>query len=223
MTNLPDVLHTKEFINAHAIAASISPFNVESIAFQAGRIMLDRINQLNNKHKSFAFETTLSIPTYLNLIKTTKAKWYAVTILLLGLKNPELPQLQVATRVQHGGYSIPIDVIERRYVRGINNLFNHFIHLCNVWTIFDNSNTYPELIAKGLSSHEIEIVNESSFQQSKVMLSNKKVELLIAKIDAGVKLSVQKALAKIKASENPLVPILRDGKMKWINLKETNE
>lgn len=55
------------------------------------------------------------------------------------------------------------------------------------------------------------------------MLSNKEVELLIAKIDAGVKLSVQKALAKIKASENPLVPVLRKGKMEWINLKETNE
>ncbi|MES2559854.1 MAG: hypothetical protein V4590_08955 [Bacteroidota bacterium] len=55
------------------------------------------------------------------------------------------------------------------------------------------------------------------------MLSNKEVELLIAKIDAGVKLGVQKALAKIKASENPLVPVLRNGKVEWVNLKETNQ
>lgn len=167
MTILPDVLHSKEFINANAIAAGISPFNVESVAFQAGRIMLDRMNQLINEHKSFAFETTLSTRTYLNLIKTAKAKGFKVTLLNFWLKNPELAQLRVATRVQHGGHNIPTEVIERRYVRGINNLFNHFIHLCNVWTIFDNSNIYPELIAKGLSSHEIEIVNESSFQQLK--------------------------------------------------------
>ncbi|MES2779443.1 MAG: hypothetical protein V4651_06045 [Bacteroidota bacterium] len=55
------------------------------------------------------------------------------------------------------------------------------------------------------------------------MLSNKEVELLIAKIDAGVKLGVQKALAKIRASENPLVPVLRNGKVEWVNLKEMNQ
>lgn len=167
MTILPEVLQIKEFINADAIAAGISPFNVESVSFQAGRIMLERIDQLINERKSFAFETTLSTRTYLELIKNAKAKGYTITLLLFWLKNQELAQLRVATRVKQGGHNIPPEVIERRYTRGINNLFNHFIHLCNVWTIFDNSNTYPELIAKGLSSQEIEIVNENSFQQLK--------------------------------------------------------
>lgn len=54
------------------------------------------------------------------------------------------------------------------------------------------------------------------------MLSNKNIELLIAKIDDGVKLGVQRALAKIKASEHPTVPIQKNGKIEWINLKETN-
>ena len=54
------------------------------------------------------------------------------------------------------------------------------------------------------------------------MLSDKKIELLIAKIDAGVKLGVKRALDKIKASEHTTVPIQKNGKVEWVNLKETN-
>ncbi|MES2779444.1 MAG: zeta toxin family protein [Bacteroidota bacterium] len=167
MTILPDVLHIKEFINADAIAAGISPFNVESVAFQAGRIMLERIQQLINENQSFAFETTLATRSYIDLVKYAQLKGYHVTLLFFWLQNPELAKSRVATRVKQGGHNIPPEVINRRYIRGINNLFNDFIHLCNVWTIFDNSNTHPELIAKGLGSSEIEIINKYSFKQLK--------------------------------------------------------
>jgi len=45
-TLLPDVFKTIEFVNADEIARGLSPFNVEGVAFKAGRIMLERINQL---------------------------------------------------------------------------------------------------------------------------------------------------------------------------------
>jgi predicted ABC-type ATPase len=167
MTILPDVLHIKEFINADAIAAGISPFNVESVAFQAVRIMLERIQHLILKQQSFAFETTLATRAYIDLVKFAQTKGYTVTLLFFWLRDPELAKSRVATRVKQGGHNIPIEVINRRYAKGINNLFNHFIHLCNVWTIFDNSNTHPELIAKGLGTNEIEIINEESFKQLK--------------------------------------------------------
>lgn len=53
------------------------------------------------------------------------------------------------------------------------------------------------------------------------MLSNKEVELLIAKIDAGVKLGVKKALERIKASDFPSIPVYKNGKVEWVNLNET--
>ena len=40
---LPDVFKTIEFVNADEIARGLSPLNVESVAFQAGRIMLERL------------------------------------------------------------------------------------------------------------------------------------------------------------------------------------
>lgn len=52
------------------------------------------------------------------------------------------------------------------------------------------------------------------------MLSNKFAEELIAKVDKGIKLGVKRALDRIKASENPLVPIQKNGKVEWINLKD---
>ena len=47
-----------------------------------------------------------------------------------------------------GGHNIPEEVIKRRYVAGINNLFDIFLPIVNEAIIFDNSNGLPELIAE---------------------------------------------------------------------------
>ncbi|HEX8024117.1 MAG TPA: zeta toxin, partial [Mucilaginibacter sp.] len=45
-TVLPELLNCNEFVNADNIAAGLSPFNPESVALEAGRIMLQRIDEL---------------------------------------------------------------------------------------------------------------------------------------------------------------------------------
>jgi predicted ABC-type ATPase len=163
MTILPDVLHIKEFINADAIAAGISPFNVEDVAFQAGRIMLERIQQLIRENQSFAFETTLSTKSYLSIIKQATSLGYTVTIIFLWLNSPELAKLRVQKRVELGGHNIPGIVIERRYLRGIHNLLNHFIHLCNHWSIYDNSEYKPKLVCFG-TKNKLKIYEDEIYQ-----------------------------------------------------------
>ena len=59
-TILPEILGCKEFINADEIAKGLSPFQPESVAMQAGRIMLARMDELLQKGETFAFETTLA-------------------------------------------------------------------------------------------------------------------------------------------------------------------
>ena len=49
-----------EFVNADIIAAGLSGFAPESVAFEAGRIVLNRIHTLIDQRVSLAFETTLS-------------------------------------------------------------------------------------------------------------------------------------------------------------------
>ena len=46
-TVLPEILLCKEFVNADEIAKGLSPFNPESMAIEAGRLMLKRINELS--------------------------------------------------------------------------------------------------------------------------------------------------------------------------------
>ena len=48
-TILPEVLNCKEFINADEIAKGLSPFQPESVAMQASRIMLARMDELLQK------------------------------------------------------------------------------------------------------------------------------------------------------------------------------
>ncbi len=55
---LPELLDCKEFVNADEIARGLSPFQPEKVAFEAGRIMLGRINELIEKGEDFAIETT---------------------------------------------------------------------------------------------------------------------------------------------------------------------
>ena len=68
-TVLPEMLNCEEFVNADEIARGLSPFKPESVAIQAGKIMLNRIEDLLKQNIDFAIETTLTTKSYLNTIK----------------------------------------------------------------------------------------------------------------------------------------------------------
>ena len=144
---LPDIFDTAEFINADEIAKGLSPLDSENAAFKAGRIMLAKITTLIDENKSFAFETTLSGITYLNIIKNAKQKGYRITFFFVYLANETLAKNRVAARVSRGGHNIPGNVIERRYYKGLRN-FALYKKLANSWYLYDNSGRRYELIAK---------------------------------------------------------------------------
>lgn len=56
-TVLPEMLDCREFVNADEIARGLSPFQPEKVALEAGRIMLQRIDELLKKQEDFAIET----------------------------------------------------------------------------------------------------------------------------------------------------------------------
>src|SRR5437763_14581670 len=93
----------------------ISPFNPESVALGAGRIMLQRIDELLKQQVDFAIETTLSTRSYVSMIKKVQQDGYNVALLYFGLKSPQMAMQRVALRVSEGGHNIPRDVIIRRY------------------------------------------------------------------------------------------------------------
>lgn len=164
-TILPEILDCKEFVNADEIAKGLSPFQPEKVAFEAGRIMLNRINELFEQEENFAFETTLASKTYKQKIINAKKSKYNTTLLFFWLKNSELAKERVKLRVQEGGHNIPQDVIERRYQNGINNLFEIYLPIVDQVLIFDNSEGKHELIAEKNFGEEIGVYNQEKFNE----------------------------------------------------------
>ncbi len=165
LTVLPELLNCREFVNADAIAAGLSPFQPETIAFEAGRIMLQRIQILLNANVTFAIETTLATKSYANLVADARLRGYRVTLLFYWLNSPELAKARVRQRVREGEHSIPDDVIERRYRRGIENLLRIFAPICDRWYVYDNSTTLPIMLAKG-ESNSLEELKTLPFYES---------------------------------------------------------
>jgi len=159
-TILPKVLNCDEFINADEIAKGLSPFFPESNAIQAGRLMLNRIENLIGKGDDFAFETTLSTKSYRNFISRARAHGYHITLLFFWLRTADLAVQRVKTRVQEGGHDIPEDIIRRRYKNGLSNFFNIFEFIVDDWVFIDNSGAPYELIAQK-KSNNLEIRNEN--------------------------------------------------------------
>jgi len=148
-TLLPALWQCREFVNADEIARGLSPFNPESMALQAGRLMLQRVRALLEGEESFSIETSLATRSYAPLIQLAHEKGFTVNLLFLWLTTPEMARLRVNQRVSEGGHNIPDEVIRRRYTLGITNLFHLFIPLADEWAIYDNSVTPRVCVATG--------------------------------------------------------------------------
>jgi predicted ABC-type ATPase len=147
----------------------LSPFQPENVSFEAGRIMLNRINELLEKEITFAFETTLATKSYKSKIIEAKAKGYKVKLLFFWLQNVTLACERVKTRVLEGGHNIPSETIKRRYTRGIKNLFEIYLPIVDDVMIFDNSLGLNEIIAEKYLDGELSIINIEKFN----LLKNK--------------------------------------------------
>jgi len=90
-----------------------------------------------------AFETTLSSRTLLPRIKAMQSSGYQCHLVFCWLPSADMAVMRVAKRVVAGGHSIPEDVIRRRYERGLENLFGHYLGTVDSWRIVDNTAPPP--------------------------------------------------------------------------------
>ena len=152
---LRDALGIGEFVNADAIAAGLSGFAPESVAFEAGRIVLSRIHSLIDQGVGFSFETTLSSKTLALLLANAQKAGFEIDLVYLALPDSTTAVERVAARVKQGGHNIPAHVIKRRFHRSLKNLFDLYIPLVNRWKVFDNYLSPPVQIAGGTRSRKM--------------------------------------------------------------------
>ena len=132
-------LATREFVNADEIARGLSPYDPESAAIAAGRVMLDRMAELVKKRESFIVETTCSGHSNFNFVRKCKEGGWTIGLVYLWLRSPDAAIRRVARRVSEGGHFVPSDAIERRYWSGLNNVRSRYLPLADFATIRDNT------------------------------------------------------------------------------------
>lgn len=166
-TVLPEILECREFVNADEIAKGLSPFNPESVAIEAGRLMLSRIRELLKANVSFSIETTLSTKSYQSLVSKAHQQGYQVKLIFFWLDSPETALKRVAQRVSEGGHNIPKDVIIRRYHAGINNLFTLYMKQVDYWLLINNTKGESEYIAEGGKEISTEVFDWNTYYKVK--------------------------------------------------------
>jgi predicted ABC-type ATPase len=143
---LPAVAHCYNFINADLIAAGLSPLAPEAELLAASRLFLQEIESRVQSRQNFAFETTLAGRSHLRLIQRLRSQGWRVELIYLALPSIEMSRLRVAERVAHGGHTIPIKDVERRFSRSIKNLLNEFSYAVDRTQCFMNDSNLPQLI-----------------------------------------------------------------------------
>lgn len=143
-------LSVREFVNADWIARGLSGFSPETAAIAAGRVMLERLRLLAREKSSFAFETTLASRTFVRWIRQLREQGYRSQLIYLWVPDPALCLERVRTRVSLGGHDVPEETIRRRFESSLQNLFQLYLPLVDVWEVYDSSKIgQRKLIAQG--------------------------------------------------------------------------
>jgi predicted ABC-type ATPase len=147
---LVGALSVQKFVNADIIAKGLSSFQPETVAFDAGRIMLQRLHRLTAQRADVAFETTLASRTFAPWIKTLTPAGYRFHLLFFWLPSANMAVARVRRRVLEGGHHVPEETIRRRYEAGLRNFFRIYRPLAVSWQFYDNSvHGKRRLIASG--------------------------------------------------------------------------
>jgi predicted ABC-type ATPase len=163
---LPEIAGCHNFVNADLIAYGISPLDSAALQYDAGKLFLNEVHKNINKRVDFAFETTLSGRSHINLLKKLKKSDWHIVLFFLWIPDADFSKDRVRQRVLEGGHDIPDDAIYRRYPRIMHNLINLYIPLCDKVYCYDNSNPEPVLIFEQ-DARGNDILNEDIYQKIK--------------------------------------------------------
>jgi predicted ABC-type ATPase len=88
--------------------------------------------------KSFTFETVMSFPDKIELLRKAQSRGYRTYLYYVATENPDINISRVRYRVSRGGHSVPEDKIVTRYHRSLD-LLMQAVQSTHRAYIFDNS------------------------------------------------------------------------------------
>lgn len=153
---LHDSLGVTTFVNADLIARDLSASDPAQVAFEAGRVMLRRLNALAADRASFAFETTLASRSFAPWLQDRRRDGYDVDVVFLWLPTADLAVARVQDRALRGGHDVPEETIRRRYKSGLRNFLNLYRQVATSWRFYENTEpTGPRLVAAGEGTTQV--------------------------------------------------------------------
>ena len=129
-----------QFVNSY-IAADI-----------AGFIRLKHIE--NNQN--FTFESVLSHPSKLDLLRSAKLKGYRIYIYYIATESAEINVNRVKIRVSQHGHTVAEAAIRDRYTKSLNLLYDT-IKLSDRAYLFDNSGKESLFVAEITDGEDVEL------------------------------------------------------------------
>ena len=150
-----------EYINADEIKKRRNCSDLEAAQFATAL----REDAFNNK-RDFTFETVLSSPRNVELLKNAKAAGYRIEVVFVLTADPQINVSRVAQRVKKGGHDVPKDKIISRYHKSLDNI-SEMLKIADIMWVVDNSTEKAELIIYSKDS-EISINETPLWNKDKI-------------------------------------------------------
>lgn len=100
--------------------------------------------KLLQESKKFSFETVFSHSSKIDIMREAAEKGYKVYLYFVSTNSPEINKSRVDIRVAKGGHAVPADLIESRYYRSLDLLYQAS-QIAYQAFFFDNSKDKPVL------------------------------------------------------------------------------
>lgn len=106
--------------------------------------------------RSFTFETVMSSPDKVELLKKAQQRGYRTYLYFVATEDPIINVSRVRHRVKTGGHNVPVQKITERYYRSLE-LLHEAIKYTNRAYIFDNSGNHLEWLAEITNAQDLEL------------------------------------------------------------------
>ncbi len=135
------------FVNADEIARQLPPeLTGAARDLRAGRLMLERLDDVVGRLDDFVVETTLSSTLYARRIEHWRKLGYQTALIYVRLQSVEISLSRVARRAAAGGHSVPEADLRRRFARSLHLLERVYKPLVDDWRVFDSTEGRFDLV-----------------------------------------------------------------------------
>lgn len=152
------------YLGADQIAYELCPEDVASVAAKAGREFIKRIKTHRENGDQLIVESTLSGKSLARHIEKFKDAGYLVRVIFISIPNANVSAERVRIRVSKGGHHVPIEDIERRYLKTHRNFWHLYRNLADDWAVYLNEENGHQMLAYG-NSNSYDIIQKPEWRE----------------------------------------------------------